>query len=70
MNRYVPSLQMMCPRIMELCKKVDLLERIILRVNYDLTALEKDVENAESDLGSTDKRFVMLNPLIFFVSCK
>lgn len=59
---------MMCPKIMELCRKVDLLERIIVRANYDLTALERDVENAESDLGSSEKRFVMLNPLTFFVS--
>lgn len=59
---------MMCPKIIELCKKVDLLERIVLRINYDLTDLEKDFENAEIYLGSAEKRFTILNPLTFFVS--
>ncbi|XP_043482992.1 uncharacterized protein LOC122511657 [Leptopilina heterotoma] len=65
-NQYIPTFRMMCPKIMELCKKVDLLERIVLRINYDLTDLEKDFENAEADLGSAEKRFTILNPLTFF----
>ena len=68
MNYYIPSFQTMCPKITNLCRKVDFLERIILRMNYDLAALERDVENAEVDLGISEKRFFIMNPLIFFVS--
>lgn len=65
-NQQIPTFRIMYPKIMELCKKVDLLERIVLRINYDLTDLEKDFENAEADLGSSEKRFTILNPLTFF----
>lgn len=52
--------------LLYLCKKIDNLEYIVARANSDLSVLEAAVENAEADLGTSDRVFGILNTLPFF----
>ena len=54
--------------ITNLNKRVDALEHVIAMINVNLTTLEAAVDNAEAELGISDRLFGMLNRLSFFVS--
>lgn len=55
--------------VSNLCRRIDALEHVIAMANVNLSTLEAAVDNAESELGISDRLFGMLNPLSFFVSC-
>ncbi|KOC59958.1 Protein cappuccino like protein [Habropoda laboriosa] len=65
-DQYVPRLRDMQPEIANLCRRIDALEHVIAMVNVNLTTLEAAVDNAEAELGISDRLFGMLNPLSFF----
>ncbi|XP_015126657.1 biogenesis of lysosome-related organelles complex 1 subunit 4 [Diachasma alloeum] len=60
------------PALMELCKRIDALERVVARASVDLVSLETAVEAAEAELGGnatvSDRLFGILNPLSLFKS--
>lgn len=55
--------------VINLSRRIDALEHVIAMINVNLTTLEAAVDNAETELGISDKLFGMLNRLSFFVSC-
>lgn len=54
--------------VINLNRRIDALEHVIAMVNVNLTTLEAAVDNAEAELGVSDRLFAMLNRLPFFVS--
>lgn len=67
-EQHVPKLQEMQQEVSKLCKRIEALEHVIAMANVNLTTLEAAVDNAEAELGISDRLFGMLNPLSFFVS--
>lgn len=65
-NEHIPSLQQMQGEVTTLCKRIDTLEHVIAMANVNLCTLEAAVENAEAELGISDRLFGILNPLSFF----
>lgn len=68
MEQHIPRLQDMQQEVTNLCRRIDALEHVIAMANVNLTTLEAAVDNAEAELGISDRLFGMLNPLSFFVS--
>lgn len=68
MDQHIPQLQDMQQEVVNLCRRIDALEHVIALANVNLTTLETAVENAEAELGISDRLFGILNPLSFFVS--
>ncbi|XP_031849021.1 biogenesis of lysosome-related organelles complex 1 subunit 4 [Nomia melanderi] len=66
MDQHIPQLQDMQQEVVNLCRRIDALEHVIALANVNLTTLEAAVENAEAELGISDRLFGMLNPLSFF----
>lgn len=54
--------------VISLSRRIDALEHVIAMINVNLTTLEAAVDNAEAELGISDRLFGMLNRLSFFVS--
>lgn len=65
-HQHVPKLQQMQREIKALCKRINALEHVIATANAHLCNLEAAVDNAEAELGVTDRLFGILNPLYFF----
>ncbi|XP_076748768.1 biogenesis of lysosome-related organelles complex 1 subunit 4 isoform X1 [Xylocopa sonorina] len=65
-DQYIPRLQNMQEEVVNLNKRIDALEHVIAMVNVNLATLEAAVDNAEAELGISDRLFGMLNPLSFF----
>ncbi|XP_076303206.1 biogenesis of lysosome-related organelles complex 1 subunit 4 [Lasioglossum baleicum] len=65
-DQHIPKLQDIQPEVVTLCKRIDALEHVIAMANVNLTTLEAAVDNAEAELGISDRLFGMLNPLSFF----
>lgn len=65
-EQHVPKLQEMQQEVSKLCKRIEALEHVIAMANVNLTTLEAAVDNAEAELGISDRLFGMLNPLSFF----
>ena len=65
-DQYIPRLQDMQQAVSNLCRRIDALEHVIAMANVNLTTLEAAVDNAEAELGISDRLFGMLNPLSFF----
>ncbi|KAF3421945.1 hypothetical protein E2986_04188 [Frieseomelitta varia] len=65
-DQHIPKLQDMQQEITNLNKRVDALEHVIAMINVNLTTLEAAVDNAEAELGISDRLFGMLNRLSFF----
>ena len=66
MEQHIPRLQDMQQEVINLCRRIDALEHVIAMANVNLTTLEAAVDNAEAELGISDRLFGMLNPLSFF----
>ncbi|XP_076748769.1 biogenesis of lysosome-related organelles complex 1 subunit 4 isoform X2 [Xylocopa sonorina] len=62
-DQYIPRLQNMQEEVVNLNKRIDALEHVIAMVNVNLATLEAAVDNAEAELGISDRLFGMLNPL-------
>ena len=65
-DQHIPKLQDMQQAVSNLCRRIDALEHVIAMANVNLTTLEAAVDNAEAELGISDRLFGMLNPLSFF----
>ncbi|CAK9809458.1 Biogenesis of lysosome-related organelles complex 1 subunit 4 [Anthophora quadrimaculata] len=65
-DQYVTSLRDMQLEVTNVCRRIDALEHVIAMVNVCLTTVEAAVDNAEAELGISDRLFGMLNPLSFF----
>ena len=66
-SEYVLIFRDLRPQLLNLCSRIDNLEKFIERISIDLATLESDIDVAESDFGVPERRFGMLNPLSFFV---
>ncbi|XP_076179170.1 biogenesis of lysosome-related organelles complex 1 subunit 4 isoform X2 [Ptiloglossa arizonensis] len=65
-DQHIPKLQDTQQEVVHLCRRIDALEHVIAMANVNLTTLEAAVDNAEAELGISDRLFGMLNPLSFF----
>ncbi|XP_003703240.1 biogenesis of lysosome-related organelles complex 1 subunit 4 [Megachile rotundata] len=65
-DQQIPRLEDMEQEVTNLCRRIDALEHVIAMANVNLTTLEAAVDNAEAELGISDRLFGMLNPLSFF----
>ncbi|XP_015440384.1 PREDICTED: biogenesis of lysosome-related organelles complex 1 subunit 4 [Dufourea novaeangliae] len=65
-DQHIPRLQNLQQEVLKLCRRIDALEHVIAMANVNLTTLEAAVDNAEAELGISDRLFGMLNPLSFF----
>lgn len=68
-DQHIPRLKDMQQEVINLSRRIDALEHVIAMINVNLTTLEAAVDNAETELGISDRLFGMLNRLSFFVSC-
>lgn len=64
-NGYIPILQAAKPDLINLCKRIDALEKVVSRANHDLVALETAVDNLVVESWMTNTKFIGLS---FFVS--
>ncbi|CAL7945456.1 unnamed protein product [Xylocopa violacea] len=65
-DQHIPRLKNMQEEVVNLNKRIDALEHVIAMINVNLATLEAAVDNAEAELGISDRLFGMLNPLSFF----
>ncbi|OAD60328.1 Protein cappuccino like protein [Eufriesea mexicana] len=65
-DHHIPRLQSMQQEVVNLSRRIDALEHVIAMVNVNLATLEAAVDNAEAELGVSDRLFGMLNRLPFF----
>ena len=59
---------MLRTQLNSLFKRIDALDLFITKMKLDLATLESNMDIAESCLGSSEKKFTVLNPFSFFVS--
>ncbi|XP_068984599.1 biogenesis of lysosome-related organelles complex 1 subunit 4 [Bombus flavifrons] len=65
-DQHIPKLQDMQQEVINLSRRIDALEHVIAMINVNLRTLEAAVDNAEAELGISDRLFGMLNRLSFF----
>ncbi|XP_624429.2 biogenesis of lysosome-related organelles complex 1 subunit 4 isoform X1 [Apis mellifera] len=65
-DQHIPRLKDMQQEVINLSRRIDALEHVIAMINVNLTTLEAAVDNAETELGISDRLFGMLNRLSFF----
>ncbi|XP_012281894.1 biogenesis of lysosome-related organelles complex 1 subunit 4 isoform X2 [Orussus abietinus] len=66
MSENIPRIESVRSELGTMWMRVDALQKVIARVNTELTAMETAVDNAEAALGVSDRIFGMINPLSFF----